>query len=31
MIGRVVVVPTKTVEIIAVDFVVTNAGVSFDT
>jgi phage tail sheath protein FI len=29
--GRVVVVPTRSVEIIAVDFVVTNAGVSFDT
>lgn len=29
--GRVVIVPTRAVEFIAVDFVVTNAGVSFDT
>lgn len=29
--GRIVVVPTRAVEFIAIDFVVTNAGVSFDT
>jgi phage tail sheath protein FI len=27
--GRIVIVPTRTVEFIAIDFVVTNAGVSF--
>lgn len=29
--GRIIVVPTRAVEFIAIDFVVTNAGVSFDT
>lgn len=29
--GKIVVVPTRTIEFISVDFVITNAGVSFDT
>ena len=28
--GRIVIIPTRTVEFIAVDFVITNAGVSFE-
>ena len=29
--GRIVVVPTRAIEFIAIDFIITNAGVSFDT
>jgi phage tail sheath protein FI len=28
--GRIVIIPTRTVEFIAIDFVITNAGVSFE-
>jgi hypothetical protein len=28
--GRIVIVPTRVIEFIAVDFVITNAGVSFE-
>jgi hypothetical protein len=28
--GRIVIVPTRTIEFVAIDFVITNAGVSFD-
>jgi len=28
--GRIVLVPTRTIEFIAVDFIITNAGVSFE-
>ena len=28
--GRIVVVPTRAIEFIAIDFIITNAGVSFE-
>ena len=28
--GKIIVVPTRTIEFIAIDFIITNAGVSFE-